>query len=131
MRRLAIAAIPVLALLLMPGGAGATRTHQKTRAKCVAGHSRPITANAQAQVYEAREPEAFPEYLGVWGCVYGHSRPYFLGPLPYGSSSNSSAGVEHGLSPARLSLTENTIQPIRGVGAQNGMWLSAICAPAA
>jgi hypothetical protein len=61
----------------------------------VPGHSRPIMANAQAQVYEATEPEAFPEYLGVWGCVYGHKRPYFLGPLPYGSSTGGSGGVGH------------------------------------
>jgi len=95
MRRIAIAAISVLALLLVPGGVNAAHTRRKTPAKCTQVHARLITADGQAQVYEATEPEAFPEYLGVWGCAYGHKRPFFLGPLPYGSSSNSSAGVEH------------------------------------
>jgi hypothetical protein len=95
MRRIAIAGISVLVLLLAPGGASAARALRKAPARCVPGHSRPIMANAQAQVYEATEPEAFPEYLGVWGCAYGHKRPYFLGPLPYGSSSGGGGGVGH------------------------------------
>lgn len=95
MRRIAIAAIPLLALLLVPGGVNAARARRKAPSKCTQVHARLITADGQAQVYEAREPEAFPEYLGVWGCAYGHKRPYFLGPLPYGSSSGSGGGVGH------------------------------------
>jgi hypothetical protein len=77
-----MAAISMLALFLVPGGASAARARRQVSAKCTQVHARLIAANAQAQVYEATEPEAFPEYLGVWGCAYGHKRPYFLGPLP-------------------------------------------------
>lgn len=94
MRRIAIAAISVLALLVAVAWAGAARPQHRALAKCAPGHPHLITANAQAQVYEATEPEALPEYLGAWGCVYGHNRPYFLGPLPYGSASGA-GGVRH------------------------------------
>lgn len=94
-RRIAIAALPLLAVLLMPGGAGAARARHAAPAKCTQVHAHLITADGQAQVYEATEPEAFPEYLGVWGCAYGHKLPYFLGPLPYGSSTGGSGGVGH------------------------------------
>jgi hypothetical protein len=95
MRRIAIAGISGLLLLLTAGASGA-RARRQAPAKCTQVHARPITANAQAQVYEATEPGALSEYLGAWGCAYGHNRPYFLGSLPYGSSSGGSAGgVEH------------------------------------
>jgi hypothetical protein len=93
MRRIATVAIPVLALLLMPGGASAARGRRAAPAKCRPGHSRQVSANADAQLYVATEPHAFPEYLGVYGCVYGQ-RPVFLGPLPYASSSGA-GGVRY------------------------------------
>jgi hypothetical protein len=91
-----MAAISMLALLLTASGASAAHARRKTPVKCVPGHSRQITANTQAQVYEATVPHGFPEYLGAWGCVYGHSHPYFLGPLPYGAdSTEGGGGIEH------------------------------------
>lgn len=98
MRRITIIAIFVLLLpvaLLVTTSADAKRVRRQTPTRCMQVHAHLLTADGQAQVYEATEPEAFPEYLGVWGCVYGHKRPFFLGPLPYGSSSGGSAGVEH------------------------------------
>jgi hypothetical protein len=95
MRRIMVAAISLIVLLLTAAGASAARAQRRTPPRCMPGHSRLITANTQAQVYEATEPEAFPEYLGVWGCAYGQKRPFFLGPLPYGSSSSGGGGVGH------------------------------------
>jgi hypothetical protein len=94
MRRLAIAAIPLLALLLVPGGASAARGRHAAPAKCRPGHSRQIAANAHAQLYLAPEPHALPEYLGVYGCVYGRHRPIFLGGLP-DPSSQGDEGIQH------------------------------------
>jgi hypothetical protein len=96
MRRIAIAAVPLLVLLLVPGGANATRVRRQPPAKCTQVHARLITANARAQVYEATEPHGFPEYLGAWGCVYGSSHPYFLGHISHHSASTEgTGGVEH------------------------------------
>ena len=94
MRRITICGILVLVLLVV-ATASAARARRKTPTRCMQVHARLITADGQAQVYEATEPEAFPEYLGVVGMCLRHNRPYFLGPLPYGSSSGGSAGVEH------------------------------------
>jgi len=95
MRGVTIFAILVLVLLVAASGANGARTRRQASSKCTQLHARLITADAQAQVYEATEPHGFPEYLGVWGCAYGHKRPYFLGPLSYGSSTGGSGGVGH------------------------------------
>jgi hypothetical protein len=93
MRRITIAAIPALALLLMPGGASAVRGRHAVPPKCRLAHPGQFAANAHAQLYVAPAPHALPEFLGVYGCVYGHS-PAFLGGLS-DPSSEGDEGVSH------------------------------------
>jgi hypothetical protein len=93
MRRIAIAAIPVLALLLMPGGAGAARSRHAMPPKCRLAHPGQFAANAHSQLYVAPAPHALPEFLGVYGCVYGR-HPVFLGVLSK-PSSEGDEGIEH------------------------------------
>lgn len=93
MRQIATATIPVLALLLMPSGASAARGRHAVPAKCRLAHSGQFAANAHAQLYVAPAPHALPEFLGVYGCVYGH-RPVFLGVLSK-PSSEGDEGIEH------------------------------------
>ena len=92
MRRVSIAAISVLALLLLAASASAAPARQKSPAKCVPGHSRLLAVNTRAQVYKVVNYEGPPE---VFGCVYGR-RPYFLGRLPEnGLGPGDAGGVEH------------------------------------
>jgi hypothetical protein len=37
---------------------------------------------------------AFPEFLSIYGCSYGHKRSYLLGPAPYGGESGA-GGIEN------------------------------------
>ena len=109
MKRITIAAISMLALLSMAAGAGAAHARRKAPAKCTQVHARLITADGQAQVYEETEPEAFPEYLGAWGCVYGRHRPYFLGPLPYGSASGAGGVRDETLAGSVVAYADTSI----------------------
>lgn len=93
MRRTAIFAVPLFALLLATSSATAVRNHHG-KVSCQSGHARVITADAQAQIYEAPMSSRFPEFLSVYGCAYGHKRSYMLGPAPYGSPSGA-GGVEN------------------------------------
>ncbi len=91
MRRIAISTIPVLALLLATTSLSAA--HETTRG-CLAGRSHVLAADPQAQIYEAPMSLAFPEFLSIYGCSYGHKRSYLLGPAPYGSPSGA-GGISH------------------------------------
>jgi hypothetical protein len=80
MKRIAIAAISVLALLLATSASAARIRQQKPPAKCVPGHSRLLAVDTQAQVYKVINQEGpFPE---AYGCVYGRRSSYLLGRLP-------------------------------------------------
>lgn len=72
-RRIAIAAIPVLALLLVPGGANAAHARHALPAKC-APSSHTVLADAQAQVYAAHNEEV----VNIRGCAYGQRRSFFV-----------------------------------------------------
>jgi len=90
MRRIAIFAVPLFALLLAASSATAVHDHHnKMPMMWPPGHTRSITADAQAQIYEAPMSLAYPEFLSVYGCSYGHKRSYFFGPVPYGSPSGA------------------------------------------
>lgn len=108
MRLTTIAAISALALFPTTERASAVATQHKAATKCRPGHSRPISANSQAQLYKATEPHAFPEYLGVYGCVYGH-RPVFLGPVPYASSGGAGGIAHETLAGSMVAYEEATI----------------------
>lgn len=95
MRRIAIFAVPLFALLLVTSSATAVHDHHnKMPTMCLPDHTRSITADAQAQIYEAPMSLAYPEFLSVYGCSYGHKRSYLLGPVPYGSPSGA-GGISH------------------------------------
>jgi hypothetical protein len=97
MRRIATisAAIPMIALLLATSTAAAPHgsTHKATRG-CLAGRSHVLATDPQAQIYEAPMVLAYPEFLSIYGCSYGHKRSYLLGPAPYGSPSGA-GGISH------------------------------------
>ncbi len=67
--------------------------HEATRG-CLVGRSHVLAADPQAQIYEAPMSLAFPEFLSVYGCSYGHKSSYLLGPVPYGSPSGA-GGVKN------------------------------------
>jgi hypothetical protein len=87
MMRRVVPILLALALILAAGSASLASTRHKTHfrksaAACRRGQSRVIVADTQAEVYKARKPDSLPEYIGVWGCAYGHAHPTFLGSLP-------------------------------------------------
>jgi hypothetical protein len=108
MRLTAIGATCALAFFPTPGRASTFASPHGVATKCRPGHSRLISANSQAQLYKATEPHAFPEYLGVYGCVYGH-RPVFLGPLPYASSGGAGGIAYETLAGSMVAYQESTI----------------------
>lgn len=55
-----------------------------------------MTADPEAEIFEASTPGGFPEYLDVFGCAYGHTRAYRLG-LPPGCGAPVCLGVRHEL----------------------------------
>jgi hypothetical protein len=74
MRRIAVAAISVLAMLLIAVGASAQHdVHAPT--ECPPRHSHLIFADGQAEVYFARE--SFGDVV-IRGCAYGHRRSFIL-----------------------------------------------------
>ncbi len=70
--------------------AGGHRTH-KAYPKCaLPSHTRMLAADPQAQVYEKLETET--QEKGIYGCVYGSRRTFFLGePAP---SVGTPSGIE-------------------------------------
>jgi hypothetical protein len=95
MRRIAISAISLIALLLTASATATTRNPSRQAARgCLAGRSHVLAADSQAQIYEAPMSLAFPEFLSIYGCSYGHRRSYLLGPAPYGSPSGA-GGISH------------------------------------
>jgi hypothetical protein len=92
MRRMVIVAISLLAPLSVASADAASFRHKAT-AKCRLAHPGQLAANPHAQLYVAPESHALPEFLGVYGCVYGH-RPAFLGGLS-DPSSEGDEGVSH------------------------------------
>ena len=89
MGRIAISTL--VALMLLPTAASAATHGKKSAAQCPPGHSHLITANAQAQVYEAFDPAE--EGFKVYGCAYRHKRSYGLG-LPFSASGTAGGGVD-------------------------------------
>jgi hypothetical protein len=86
MRRTAIAAIPVLALLLMPGGASAAHARHALPAKC-APRSHTLLADPQAQLYGTPEGIGGP-IINLWACVYGRRRSFFVTSCVTATPSN-------------------------------------------
>lgn len=119
-RQISVAAISMLAVLLALTSVSAARTGRKTPARCSPNHAHIIAADAKAEVFEAPEPPGPPEYLGVWGCVYGH-RAYFLGPLPY-SSSGGGGGLEHEGLAGPIVAYEESVTSGRAGTAGMGEW---------
>lgn len=82
--------IPILAtaiLLVTASTADAVRRRHKPTPTCHLGaHSQIVIADSRAMVYLAPEDAELPEFLGVYGCVYGHRHAYLLGSEPRFSS---------------------------------------------
>jgi hypothetical protein len=76
MRRIAIAAIPLLALLLAPGGASAARARHALPAKC-APSSHTLLADSQAQVYLVQE-SSLSNARSLRACIYGQHKSFLL-----------------------------------------------------
>jgi hypothetical protein len=108
--RLAIATIFVLAFLTL---SAASTARSIRRPLCVPGHSHLIVAGARAEIFEAPEPPGPPEYLGVWGCVYGH-RAYFLGPLPTLTRPPAGSVSQLKLAGSMAAYEEGTSEPHEG-----------------
>lgn len=103
MRRVAIAAIPVLALLLVPGGASAAHARRVLPAKCAPG-SRILFADSQAVVYTVRERIVIPfvggghevqMVIATRGCVYGHRGSYKLGEEYVPTPTEGGGGIKN------------------------------------
>lgn len=75
MKRITIAVVSVLALLLVPSGANAARARHALLARC-APSSHTLFADAQAQVYAAREGSL--KYLSIRACAYGQRRSFIV-----------------------------------------------------
>jgi hypothetical protein len=88
MRLVTIVAIFALALFGVAEHTSAAVFRHKTAVTCKPGHARLVSANSQAQLYKATVPHGLPEFLGIYGCTYGH-KPVFLGPVPYASSGGA------------------------------------------
>jgi hypothetical protein len=122
MRRLTIAAISVLALLVAAAWAGAARPRHRALFKCVPGHSHLIAIDTRAQVYFAPEPgEAGAE--AVYGCAYGYGHSYFIGK---GADCGSSGcvGVEHEVLAGPIVAYEDF--SIGGVGSMSASYLVVV-----
>ncbi len=92
MKRIAITAIPVLALLLVPGGANAAHGRRALPAKC-APSPHTLLADSQAQVYAAREGS--PESLSIRACAYGQRRSVFVAACNREESSAACVESSH------------------------------------
>jgi hypothetical protein len=81
--------IASLVLLLAVTSTSDARSRHNASANCRHGHSRQIAANAQAQLFEAAQPDG----IGVFGCAYRSHRSFLLGEV-VSSSSGGSAGIQ-------------------------------------
>lgn len=68
------------------------RSRHAVRSTCVPDHSHLLAADAQAEVYEARETPSLP-YQGAYGCAYGNHPPYYLGQVAASTGTGSPSGV--------------------------------------
>lgn len=91
-RRITIATIPVLALLVMAAGASAARARHALPAKCDPS-SHTLLADAQAQVYAAREGSL--KYLSIRACAYGQRHSFIVSACNYEESATVCAGKSH------------------------------------
>lgn len=97
MWRFGIAVGFVLVLVLPTASVSDASSHHAAPAKCAPGHSRLITADAQAQV-DLRPESLSSGFEGryvpaaIMGCAYGRGRSYSLG-LPYEASATGAGGV--------------------------------------
>jgi hypothetical protein len=92
MRRIARAAIPLLAVLLMPGAASAARGRHVLPAKC-APSSHTLFADAQAQVYST--PKDSDGVISLRVCAYGQRRSFIVSGCNYEESAAACAGSSH------------------------------------
>jgi hypothetical protein len=67
--------IGTLGVLTATAATSSARTGPKAQARCPPGHTHPVTADAQAQVYQVFSPEP----AEIFGCAYGDRHAYFLG----------------------------------------------------
>lgn len=111
MRRLAIAAIPVLALLLIPGGARAERARHALPAKC-APSSHTVLADAYAQVYST--PVDSDGVISLRACVYGRRRSYIVSGCNYEESASVCADKSHVALVGTVVAYEDTFAPAGG-----------------
>ena len=97
------AAIPVLALLLVPGGASAAHARRVLPAKCAPG-SHILFADSQAVVYTVRERIVIPfvggghevqMVIATRGCVYGHRGSYKLGEEYVPTPTEGGGGIKN------------------------------------
>jgi hypothetical protein len=107
MRRIAISAIPVLALLLVAASPSVARVRHTTAPKCPPAKSRVLLADSEAELYTVKErllhfPEPEPV---VRGCAYGQKRSYLLGEAEEHGSSYGGGGS----SGVRLATLAGTI----------------------
>jgi hypothetical protein len=89
---MAIAAIPVLALLVIPNGASATRARHALPVKCASG-SHTLLADAYAQVYST--PVDSDGVISLRACVYGQRRSFFVAACSPEESAMVCAGKSH------------------------------------
>jgi hypothetical protein len=92
MRRIVIAVIPLLTVLLMPGGANAARARHALPAKC-APSSHTLLADPQAQIYST--PIDIDGVISLRACVYGQRRSYIISGCNYEESAAVCAGKSH------------------------------------
>jgi hypothetical protein len=76
MKRTTAATTLAMTILLSIFSTDTALARRRAHSVCLPGHSRTITADNQAQVYEAYPPHGD---LEVYGCVYGAHRAYLLG----------------------------------------------------
>ncbi len=90
MRRF-VPTLSALILLLAASSADAARSSHRAPSTCrLPAHARMLVADPQAQVYEKLETET--QEKGIYGCVYGSRRTFFLGePAP---SVGTPSGIE-------------------------------------
>lgn len=91
MRRIAIAAIPLLAVLLIPGGANAAHARHALPAKC-APSSHTLLANPQAQVFDTARN--LGGAISLRACVYGQRRSFFIEECASGAYDTDIAPIQ-------------------------------------
>jgi hypothetical protein len=107
MRRITIAVLSVLTLLLAPGGASATRARHARPPKC-APNSHVLFADAQAQIYAAHEGSL--KYLSIRGCAYGQRRSFIVAACNNEESATTCADNSHVTLVGAVVASEDTFQ---------------------